>query len=171
MLSYQVSNAHELLLEKEISKLKEENDLLKGVISDYRDCLISINSQFQKSLILEENQKEQVSEEDKRINLPLWKLTTAERNVLNVLLVEKENAISREKLANKLWGGSDSPSYMSRLSTIMRKLRMKLKIENEDQEEQEIIRTCWGEGYQLTEVFFEFYKVDEHFMKEYEKAQ
>ena len=59
-------------------------------------------------------------------------------------------------------------SRKTRLSTIMKKLRMKLKIEDG---EQEIIRTIWGTGYQLTKNFFDFYRIEENFLNENERTQ
>ncbi|MGH1749715.1 helix-turn-helix domain-containing protein [Enterococcus raffinosus] len=106
-------------------------------------------------------QKEE-SEKEKR-PIPLWNLTRSEREMLSTLISTKEAPISRNDLAVKIWGDSDSASHMTRLSTIIKHLRNKLKI---DGVEYDVIRTNWGEGYQLSKVFFDHYVVDDRIMEE-----
>lgn len=95
--------------------------------------------------------------------IPLWNLTSSEREMLSTLISTKEAPISRNDLAIKIWGDSDSASHMTRLSTIIKHLRNKLKI---DGVEYDVIRTNWGEGYQLSKVFFDHYVVDDRIMEE-----
>ncbi|MDT2702179.1 winged helix-turn-helix domain-containing protein [Enterococcus dongliensis] len=95
--------------------------------------------------------------------IPLWNLTRSEREMLSTLISTKEAPISRNDLAIKIWGDSDSASHMTRLSTIIKHLRNKLKI---DGVEYDIIRTNWGEGYQLSKVFFDYYVIDDRIMNE-----
>ena len=83
--------------------------------------------------------------------------------MLSTLISTKEAPISRNDLAIKIWGDSDSASHMTRLSTIIKHLRNKLKI---DGVEYDVIRTNWGEGYQLSKVFFDHYIVDDRIMDE-----
>ncbi|WP_137663934.1 winged helix-turn-helix domain-containing protein [Enterococcus hulanensis] len=101
-------------------------------------------------------------EEEKRA-IPLWNLTRSEREMLSTLISTKDAPISRNDLAVKIWGDSDSASHMTRLSTIIKHLRNKLKI---DGVEYDVIRTNWGEGYQLSKVFFDHYIVDDRIMDE-----
>ncbi|MEG0628327.1 MAG: helix-turn-helix domain-containing protein [Enterococcus sp.] len=107
-------------------------------------------------------QQQEENEQEKR-PLPLWNLTRSEREMLSTLIATKEAPISRNDLAIKIWGDSDSASHMTRLSTIIKHLRNKLKI---DGVEYDIIRTNWGEGYQLSKVFFDHYVVDDRIMEE-----
>ncbi|MDT2760308.1 winged helix-turn-helix domain-containing protein [Enterococcus xiangfangensis] len=95
--------------------------------------------------------------------IPLWNLTRSEREMLSTLISTKDAPISRNDLAIKIWGDSDSASHMTRLSTIIKHLRNKLKI---DGVEYDVIRTNWGEGYQLSKVFFDHYVVDDRIMEE-----
>lgn len=104
----------------------------------------------------QENQQE-------KYPIPLWNLTRSEREMLSTLISTKEAPISRNDLAIKIWGDSDSASHMTRLSTIIKHLRNKLKI---DGVEYDVIRTNWGEGYQLSKVFFDHYVVDDRIMEE-----
>lgn len=161
------NHERELELQKEIYELREENTLLKGIISDYREGLVGTISESQNRMIIEEKEIIEVPTENK-VSLPAWKLTNSEREVLNILVLEKGKVISRHNLAVEIWGNSDSPSYMTRLSTIIRNIKSKLRIEDED---QDVIRTNWGEGYQLTKVFFDYYEIDANFIEEYAKAQ
>lgn len=156
-----------IALEKENLELKKDNAILIGVINDYRDSLIKPSVEIPKKNKKERQLVEKESD-SKKVNLPLWKLTNAEREVLNVLVKWKGKTISRNNLAIEIWGSSNVSSRMTRLSTIIKKIRSKLEI---GQEEQEIIRTNWGEGYQLTKAFFAYYEIDKDFMNYYEKAQ
>ncbi|MGG5373423.1 winged helix-turn-helix domain-containing protein [Enterococcus sp. AZ196] len=169
-MNYIVNREQTLLLQREIAELKSENAILKKVISDYQDGLINANKEIQRRLYFEEKQQiesEIQPYEKKKIGIPLQKLTNAERQLLFILLAEKDKSISRENLSKKMWGKSASNSCMARLSTIIKKLRLKLHI---DQGKQEVIRTNWGEGYQLTEEFFEYYEIDHQLLQEYEIA-
>lgn len=107
--------------------------------------------------------RQQAESEQEKRPLPLWNLTRSEREMLSTLIATKEAPISRNDLAIKIWGDSDSASHMTRLSTIIKHLRNKLKI---DGVEYDVIRTNWGEGYQLSKVFFDHYIVDDRIMEE-----
>lgn len=166
MKNYLIQNHQNriLELEKENLELRKDNAWLKDLVSDYRE-----------GLIISRETKPQINpvfevEEPRKESLPLWKLTNAEREVLKILIVEKDKGISRDELAQRLWSNSvvSVSSRKTRLSTIMKKLRMKLKIEDG---EQEIIRTIWGTGYQLTKNFFDFYRIEDNFLKENERTQ
>jgi predicted XRE-type DNA-binding protein len=104
--------------------------------------------------------KKEESEYEKR-PIPLWNLTRSEREMLSTLISTKDAPISRSDLAVKIWGDSDSASHMTRLSTIIKHLRNKLKI---DGVEYDVIRTNWGEGYQLSKICFDHYIVDDRIM-------
>lgn len=169
MLNYTIHKDYEpvLVLEKENQELREENALLKGILSDYRNGLIGTNKRLEVKKTINEKVKEKQAVSGKT-PLPLWSLTGAEREVLFILLAAKENAISRSDLALKMWGNNDDSIHMSRLSTISRNLRTKLEIEKG---EQDVIRTVWGKGYQLTKAFFDYYKIDSQLLKDLDKAQ
>lgn len=111
--------------------------------------------------------QEERSDYEKR-PLPLWNLTRSEREMLSTLIATKDAPISRNDLAIKIWGDSDSASHMTRLSTIIKHLRNKLKI---DGVEYDVIRTNWGEGYQLSKVFFDHYVIDDRIMEEIKTAK
>lgn len=170
-MNYIINREQTLLLQKQITELRSENTILKKVISDYQDGLITVNKEIQDKLNLKEKpikEAELQLSENKKVSIPLWKLTNSESQLLFILVVEKDKSISRENLSIKMWGISDSKSCMTRLSSIVTKLRLKLEI---GQGEDEIIRTNWGKGYQLTNAFFEYYEIDDQFLKEYEIAQ
>lgn len=152
-------------LQKEIAKLKSENAIFKQVISDYQSGNIGTKKVPQDIPIIEsqESVKETIIER-KKVSIPLWKLTASEREMLAILINEKDRPISRTDLAMKIWGQSDMNSRMTRLSTITNNLRNKLNIEDTD---QSIINTHWGEGYQLTNEFFEHYKMEEQLLEQF----
>lgn len=169
-MNYVLCREQTLVLQKELSELRRENDILKQVINDYQSGITRTNEQFQNRLVLEdEHSIKPISEcsKEEKTGLPFWKLTHSECAVLAILLDNKGHATSRNYLASKLWRKPPSASFNTRLSMIVKSLRIKLKIENS---EQEIIRTNYGKGYQLTAEFFDFYEIDPQFLKEYEEA-
>ena len=78
-------------------------------------------------------------------------LSKLEEKVFNELYYSNGEVITREALCNKLWGTGVTNSHLSHLSSIVKKLRK--KIDRIDLTE-ESIKTVWGEGYQLSPVFF-----------------
>lgn len=165
-MNFIINREQILPLQKEITKLKSENAILKQVISDYQSGNIGTNKLAQEIPILEAQTSVDVKEslrEREKVSVPLWKLTASERELLTILITEKDRPISRADLAFKIWGQSDTNSRMTRLSTITNNLRDKLKIEDSN---QSIINTHWGEGYQLANEFFEHYKMEDQFFEQ-----
>ena len=78
-------------------------------------------------------------------------LSKLEEKVFNELYYSNGEVITREALCNKLWGTGVTNSHLSHLSSIVKKLRK--KIDRIDLTE-ESIKTVWGEGYQVSPVFF-----------------
>ncbi|MFR3686129.1 MAG: winged helix-turn-helix domain-containing protein [Enterococcus sp.] len=78
-------------------------------------------------------------------------LSKLEEKVFNELYYSNGEVITREDLCNKIWGTGVTNSHLSHLSSIVKKLRM--KIEKMDLCE-EAIKTVWGEGYQLSADFY-----------------
>lgn len=167
-----IINKEQILpLQKEIAKLKRENAIFKQVISDYQSGTIGTNKSPQDIPISEDQESVEAKKsrkERKKVSIPLWKLTASEREILAILIIERDSPISRTELAEKVWGNSDTNSRMTRLSTITKNIRNKLNIEDSD---HSIINTHWGEGYQLTNEFFEHYEVDSQMIEYYDKAQ
>lgn len=109
-----------------------------------------------------------VIEKKEKVSLPFWRLTPSERSVLIILMSLKGKSISRKKLATELWGSYEANSFMTRLSTIIKNLRLKLNISDD---EQEVIITKWREGYQLTRTFYDTYEIDDQIVEELKQAQ
>lgn len=143
----------EALLKKELMQLREENALLIGIITDYRESFIRPKEAARIDLSEGTRQNKKV-----KVPLPVGKLTSNEYKVLRLLIHAKNHVLSRNELAMEMWGSENRASDMSRLSLITRKLRVKLKI---DQGEQEILKTQWGSGYRLTSNFFNYYEIDD----------
>lgn len=74
-------------------------------------------------------------------------LTTRECLILRCFAQAPEQTVERQALEIALWGYSDE-STDQRLLVNMSRLRVKLRQANLA---QELIRTCWGTGYQFTE--------------------
>lgn len=74
-------------------------------------------------------------------------LTTRECLILRCFAQAPEQTVERQVLEEAIWGYSDE-STDQRLLVNMSRLRAKLRQTNDA---QELIRTCWGTGYQFTE--------------------
>lgn len=79
-----------------------------------------------------------------QINLTL---TTRECLILRCFAQAPEQTIARQVIENMIWGYSDE-STDQRLLVNMSRLRAKLR---QGDDTQEVIRTCWGTGYQFTQ--------------------
>lgn len=73
-------------------------------------------------------------------------LSSQERTVFNILWQSKDEFVTREELAQNIWGGELTKSKESRLSGIIKNINKKL-MEAGFSEYQ--ITTSWGKGYKL----------------------
>ena len=79
-------------------------------------------------------------------NIPI-ELTQVEFMLMKVFLENKNVALSRAMLLNKVWG-DDSNSEEKTVDVNMRRLRMKIE---DTPSEPKYITTLWGFGYKWTE--------------------
>ena len=79
-------------------------------------------------------------------NIPI-ELTQVEFMLMKVFLENKNVALSRAMLLNKVWG-DDSSSEEKTVDVNMRRLRMKIE---DTPSEPKYITTLWGFGYKWTE--------------------
>lgn len=85
-MNFIINREQILPLQKEITKLKSENAILKQVISDYQSGNIGTNKLAQEIPILEAQTSVDVKEslrEREKVSVPLWKLTASERIINN----------------------------------------------------------------------------------------
>lgn len=78
-------------------------------------------------------------------------LSKLEEKVFKALYNSNGEVITREDLCYKIWGTGVTNSHLSHLSSIVKKLRMKIEKVNIS---EDAIKTVWGEGYQLSAEFF-----------------
>lgn len=156
-----------LVQEREILELRKENEFLRNIIRDYSNHLNNTNLARTSNSNLEKKLIEQLPNKEKPM-LPLMELTPSERKLLMILLSKKGQIITRNELAFEFWGFEDNVDdnakkniYMTRLSAIVKNLRTKLVIENDE----EVITTRWRKGYQLTKAFFDFYEIDDRLVQ------
>ncbi|MBV7391895.1 MULTISPECIES: helix-turn-helix domain-containing protein [Enterococcus] len=108
--------------------LKEKNNLIMG------------SFQQESSATLQDD------DPNKFLEFTYTSLSSQERTVFNILWQSKDEYVTREELAQSIWGGELTKSKESRLSGIIKNVNKKL-VEAGFFEYQ--ITTSWGKGYKL----------------------
>lgn len=142
----EASDVDELLNTKEIVTINLTMDSLREKLMDtkFRHSDFTEFSKF--GVDYTSGSKIKIPEQLDQLNL-----SKLEERVFNELYHSNGEVITREDLCYKIWGTGVTNSHLSHLSSIIKKLRMKIEKLNLS---QEAIKTVWGEGYQLSEDFY-----------------
>lgn len=81
-----------------------------------------------------------------------FRWTKTEQKILDVLLKNKGAAITRDRLCEEIWESGNTNSRLSQLSYTVSHLKRKLRNSGIT---EEMIKTVWGEGYQINPHFAE----------------
>ncbi|MBU5362538.1 helix-turn-helix domain-containing protein [Enterococcus raffinosus] len=124
------------------------------------------------------NQRQAVGEHGLRADGSPWltweqfdtqlSLSSMEKRILNELYSAKGEIVPRNDLCVRIWDGEITDSKMAMLSNAIRNLRSKLQ---KDGFTEDMIRTHWGRGYQLSERFFEVFSDEQNDTEEVEECQ
>lgn len=79
-------------------------------------------------------------------------LSRLERKLIEHLIEAQGQTVSREELCKKIWRCSPNNSTNSQLSNLTKRIRVKMREANIS---EEILRTNWGNGYQLDQSLLE----------------
>ena len=85
------------------------------------------------------------------------RLSRLERKTLEVLHKANRAIVTREDLCTKMWAGGITTSRLVMLSTLIRKVKEKLQNSGFPEDS---IRTHWGQGYQLTQRFYDYLGIE-----------
>lgn len=83
------------------------------------------------------------------------KLSKLETRILNALYLAKNEIVSRDELCSYTWDGEVTNSKLVMLSTLVRKVKEKLRQEGFP---EDTIQTHWGRGYQLSDFFYKYFE-------------
>ncbi|MBO1307125.1 winged helix-turn-helix domain-containing protein [Enterococcus sp. 669A] len=81
-------------------------------------------------------------------------LTKKERLAFNCLLESENGMVSRENMCHYLWKDEPNNSHLTQISVLIKRIKLKL---SEAGFQDEMIKTIWGYGYQLSPKLLHFY--------------
>lgn len=99
---------------------------------------------------LADNQRKEITNEEKyskkQSNTFMFNLSNNERKFLILLCQAEGNSLSREELCFGIWGSRGTPSCLSQLSALAKRIKNKLVAFGYEEED---LATIWGSGYSL----------------------
>lgn len=142
----EISDSEELINVGEVTVVNLTKDSLREKLVESKFSYADQVSFIKASESLGYGEKIRIPEQLDRLNL-----SKLEEKVFKALYNSNGEVITREDLCNKIWGTGVTNSHLSHLSSIIKKLRIKVEKMNIS---EDAIKTVWGEGYQLSSDFY-----------------